>query len=248
MIDRVHEVSSLYRTFRPSFNAYNSNGEGRDIYIQYNNGGFWKMDILPGQNITKYSNQSNYRFRSLNHRAAPFKYQTDGSGRDSYISFNDGGLRINTKPLTNYHLSDFLRQDNNNLLEWNRTGSNWNKKKYLSKAEIKYNKLIKNIEKGVVDRLYNKEKHKFIKDNTLGNKEKEFSKTESNWMERNNFQNEGIKKKNNLPKIENIDQNFIYDIDKINRYSAIKKFEKDNKPPVNDYLHFKNDIIPTANF
>ena len=87
------------------------------------------MDILPGQNITKYSNQSNYRFRSLNHRAAPFKYQTDGSGRDSYISFNDGGLRINTKPLTNYHLSDFLRQDNNNLLEWNRTGSNWNKKK-----------------------------------------------------------------------------------------------------------------------
>ncbi len=248
MIDRVHEVSSLYRTFRPSFNAYNSNGEGRDIYIQYNNGGFWKMDILPGQNITKYSNQSNYRFRSLNHRAAPFKYQTDGSGRDSYISFNDGGLRINTKPLTNYHLSDFLRQDNNNLLEWNRTGSNWNKKKYLSKAEIKYNKLIKNIENGVVDRLYNKEKHKFIKDNTLGNKEKEFSKTESNWMERNNFQNEGIKKKNNLPKIENIDQNFIYDIDKINRYSAIKKFEKDNKPPVNDYLHFKNDIIPTANF
>jgi hypothetical protein len=248
MIDRVHEVSSLYRTFRPSFNAYNSNGEGRDIYIQYNNGGFWKMDILPGQNITKYSNQSNYRFRSLNHRAAPFKYQTDGSGRDSYISFNNGGLRINTKPLTNYHLSDFLRQDNNNLLEWNRTGSNWNKKKYLSKAEIKYNKLIKNIENGVVDRLYNKEKHKFIKDNTLGNKEKEFSKTESNWMERNNFQNEGIKKKNNLPKIENIDQNFIYDIDKINRYSAIKKFEKDNKPPVNDYLHFKNDIIPTANF
>ena len=248
MIDRVHEVSSLYRTFRPSFNAYNSNGEGRDIYIQYNNGGFWKMDILPGQNITKYSNQSNYRFRSLNHRAAPFKYQTDGSGRDSYISFNDGGLRINTKPLTNYHLSDFLRQDNNNLLEWNRTGSNWNKKKYLSKAEIKYNKLIKNIENGVVDRLYNKEKHKFIKDNTLGNKEKEFSKTESNWMERNNFQNEGIKKKKNLPKIENIDQNFIYDIDKINRYSAIKKFEKDNKPPVNDYLHFKNDIIPTANF
>ena len=248
MIDRVHEVSSLYRTFRPSFNAYNSNGEGRDIYIQYNNGGFWKMDILPGQNITKYSNQSNYRFRSLNHRAAPFKYQTDGSGRDSYISFNDGGLRINTKPLTNYHLSDFLRQDNNNLLEWNRTGSNWNKKKYLSKAEIKYNKLIKNIENGVVDRLYNKEKHKFIKDNTLGNKEKEFSKTESNWKERNNFENEGIKKKNNLPKIENIDQNFIYDIDKINRYSAIKKFEKDNKPPINDYLHFKNDIIPTANF
>ena len=30
--------------------------------------------------------------------------------------------------------------------------------------------------------------------------------------------------------------------------TAIKKFEKENKPPINDYLHFKNDVIPTANF
>ena len=54
--------------------------------------------------------------------------------------------------------------------------------------------------------------------------------------------------KNNLPKIETMDQNFVYDVDKINRYSVIKKFEKENKPPINDYLHFKNDVIPTANF
>ena len=74
-----------------------------------------------------------------------------------------------------------------------------------------------------------------------------FFKTENNWFERKNSKNDEIKKKH-LPKIETMDQNFIYDIDKINRYSAIKKFEKDNKPPVNDYLHFKNDIIPTANF
>ena len=247
MIDRVHEVSSLYRTFRPSFNAYNSNGEGRDIYIQYNNGGFWKMDILPGQNISQSPAQSNYRFRSLHHRAAPFKYRTDGSGRDSYISCNDGGLRLNSKPLSNYHLSNFLREGNDNLLEWNRTGSNWNKKRYLSKAEIKHNKLIKKIENGVVDRLYNKEKHKFIKDNFNNDKNQNFFKTENNWFERKNSKNDEIKKKH-LPKIETMDQNFIYDIDKINRYSAIKKFEKDNKPPVNDYLHFKNDIIPTANF
>ena len=180
MIDRVHEVSSLYRTFRPSFTAYNSNGEGRDIYIQYNNGGFWKMDILPGQNINKNSTGSNYRFRSLNHRAAPFKYLSDGSGRDSYISCNDGGLKLNSKPLTNYHLIDFLRGDNNNFLEWNRTGTNWNKKHYMSKAEIKHNKLVKKIENGVVDRLYNKEKHKFIKDKNLD--KDVFCKTESNWM------------------------------------------------------------------
>ena len=247
MIDRVHEVSSLYRTFRPSFNAYNSNGEGRDIYIQYNNGGFWKMDILPGQNITKYSNQSNYRFRSLNHRAAPFKYLSDGSGRDSYISCNDGGLKLNSKPLTNYHLIDFLRGDNNNFLEWNRTGTNWNKRHYMSKAEIKHNKLVKKIENGVVDRLYNKEKHKFIKDKNLD--KDVFCKTESNWMKKERVNSvDKFMKKNNLPKIETMDQNFIYDVDKINRYNVIKKFEKENKPPVNDYLHFKNDIIPTANF
>ena len=247
MIDRVHEVSSLYRTFRPSFTAYNSNGEGRDIYIQYNNGGFWKMDILPGQNINKNSTGSNYRFRSLNHRAAPFKYLSDGSGRDSYISCNDGGLKLNSKPLTNYHLIDFLRGDNNNFLEWNRTGTNWNKKHYMSKAEIKHNKLVKKIENGVVDRLYNKEKHKFIKDKNLD--KDVFCKTESNWMKKDRVNSVGkFMKKNNLPKIETIDQNFIYDVDKINRYNVIKKFEKENKPPVNDYLHFKNDIIPTANF
>ena len=247
MIDRVHEVSSLYRTFRPSFTAYNSNGEGRDIYIQYNNGGFWKMDILPGQNINQYSRGSNYRFRSLNHRAAPFKYLSDGSGRDSYISCNDGGLKLNSKPLTNYHLIDFLRGDNDNFLEWNRTGTNWNKKHYMSKAEIKHNKLVKKIENGVIDRLYNKEKHKFIKDKNLD--KDVFCKTESNWMKRDRVNSVGkFMKKNNLPKIETIDQNFIYDVDKINRYNVIKKFEKENKPPVNDYLHFKNDIIPTANF
>ena len=67
------------------------------------------MDILPGQNISQSPAQSNYRFRSLHHRAAPFKYRTDGSGRDSYISCNDGGLRLNSKPLSNYHLSNFLR-------------------------------------------------------------------------------------------------------------------------------------------
>ena len=247
MIDRVHEVSSLYRTFRPNFNAYNSNGEGRDIYIQYNNGGFWKMDILPGQNINQYSRGSNYRFRSLNHRAAPFKYLSDGSGRDSYISCNDGGLKLNSKPLTNYHLIDFLRGDNDNFLEWNRTGTNWNKKHYMSKAEIKHNKLVKKIENSVIDRLYNKEKHKFIKDKNL---EKDvFCKTESNWMKRDRVNSVGkFMKKNNLPKIETMDQNFVYDVDKINRYSVIKKFEKENKPPINDYLHFKNDVIPTANF
>ena len=247
MIDRVHEVSSLYRTFRPNFNAYNSNGEGRDIYIQYNNGGFWKMDILPGQNINQYSRGSNYRFRSLNHRAAPFKYLSDGSGRDSYISCNDGGLKLNSKPLTNYHLIDFLRGDNNNFLEWNRTGTNWNKRHYMSKAEIKHNKLVKKIENGVVDRLYNKEKHKFIKDKNLD--KDVFCKTESNWMKKERVNSvDKFMKKNNLPKIETMDQNFIYDVDKINRYNVIKKFEKENKPPVNDYLHFKNDIIPTANF
>jgi hypothetical protein len=247
MIDRVHEVSSLYRTFRPNFNAYNSNGEGRDIYIQYNNGGFWKMDILPGQNINQYSRGSNYRFRSLNHRAAPFKYLSDGSGRDSYISCNDGGLKLNSKPLTNYHLIDFLRGDNDNFLEWNRTGTNWNKKHYMSKAEIKHNKLVKKIENGVIDRLYNKEKHKFIKDKNLD--KDVFCKTESNWMKKERVNSvDKFMKKNNLPKIETMDQNFIYDVDKINRYNVIKKFEKENKPPVNDYLHFKNDIIPTANF
>ncbi len=45
-----NEISSLYRTFSPTFNAYTRDGDGRDGYIGYNNGGFW-YPLVPHLNL-----------------------------------------------------------------------------------------------------------------------------------------------------------------------------------------------------
>lgn len=37
------------------------------------------------------------------------KYHSDGTGRDSYVVHDAGGLRINHKSLNEFHFKDFLR-------------------------------------------------------------------------------------------------------------------------------------------
>ena len=103
-------MPSLYRTARLRFALYSSDGLGRDRYISFNNGGFWdtneyKISPKPNYEYPKYKN-----FHTLFHMAAPFKYYSDGSGRDSYV-LRYPGLRRDQKPLISYHLSDFLRND-----------------------------------------------------------------------------------------------------------------------------------------
>ena len=125
-------MSSLYRTARPRFTLYSPDGLGRDRYIIYNNGGFWKTNEYkispkPNYEYPKYNN-----FHTLFHMAAPFKYYSDGSGRDSYV-LRDTGLRREQKPLNSYHLSDFLRNDS-----WDKHSR---KNVFLSRAEIRDNKL-----------------------------------------------------------------------------------------------------------
>lgn len=42
-------------------------------------------------------------------QAASLKYYSDGSGRDSYVLHESGGLEKNHKSLNEYQLKDFLR-------------------------------------------------------------------------------------------------------------------------------------------
>jgi hypothetical protein len=56
----------LHRNFSPRMTLYGTDGRGRDNYIHYNNGGFWKekMQDLTSKDkfdITKYS----HSYRSL---------------------------------------------------------------------------------------------------------------------------------------------------------------------------------------
>ncbi len=106
---KISKMSSLYRTARLRFALYSSDGLGRDRYISYNNGGFWdtneyKISPKPNYEYPKYKN-----FHTLFHMAAPFKYIIQ-MVLDCYV-LRDPGLRREQKPLTSYHLSDFLRND-----------------------------------------------------------------------------------------------------------------------------------------
>ena len=100
-------MASLWRTQRPRFTLYQSDGLGRDYYIKYTNGGFWENQFVISKKPDYIRNKYN-NFHSLFHMAAPFKYWGDGSGRENYI-LKCNGFYHDQKPLCSYELTDFLR-------------------------------------------------------------------------------------------------------------------------------------------
>ena len=110
----------LGRTIRNNISLYIRDGQGRDGYISYNNGGFWKDP--EGINIKKikYEHPQFSTFHSLNHSPAPFNYVRDGSGRDNYIAYNNGGLTKGYIPNFKFNLNNFLRKNNDNICYLNK--------------------------------------------------------------------------------------------------------------------------------
>lgn len=156
----------LYRTTKSNFIPYYANGNGRDRFILYDNAGFFHNlpKILSPSNIyrtgTIFSSKKVQKNKDQSIKAPNFHYHSDGQGRDKYISVNGGGLYSDSKPLISFKLSDFLRK--------NEKYSNPKIKKgkiCLSKAEINYINFLRDKEKGVIKRLYENEKKKFMKKN-----------------------------------------------------------------------------------
>lgn len=141
-------MANLWRTQRPRFPLYQSDGLGRDYYIKYTNGGYWENQFYlrkkPDYERPRYNN-----FHTLYHLAAPVKYISQGSGRENYIlQFN--GFHHDQKPLYSYQLTDFLRNERYIKL----SPSHLKKKAYLSVAETRYKQKLKKLEKQLVKRLY----------------------------------------------------------------------------------------------
>ena len=139
-------MTSLWRTQRPRFPLYISDGCGRDYYIKFDNGGYWSTQFSlkkkPDYERPLYKN-----FHTLYHQAAPFKYWGNGHGRETYI-LKTNGLFHDQKPLCSYSLSDFLRGgvfSNKN---------NFRRKLFLSVSEKKYNNELRKFEKKLTKRLY----------------------------------------------------------------------------------------------
>jgi hypothetical protein len=95
-------MGSLYRTEALRSSHYNPNGEGRDTYIHVNNGGI-ERNAIP----YKFKEQSRITRRSFSPGSPrldpkPLKYKPDGTGRDTYIGVNHGGLFASDQKTTFY--------------------------------------------------------------------------------------------------------------------------------------------------
>ena len=126
----------------PAF--YLNDGFGRDSYISYNDGGFFKNNLKPIKKKESYQIQIKKLINPLNNLPRFVNYHGDGSGRDSYI-YNSGMGKL-FLPLANKHLSNILRENDKNKT---------NKIYFLTNSQKKYLKKIKIIESNVTSRLYN---------------------------------------------------------------------------------------------
>ena len=93
------------RTFDPKFPHFHSDGTGRDSYIGFNNGGLSIAKILNPKeaNTVLFTSPKKFVQRdspSPRKDAKPFEYRSDGSGRDSYILANSGGLKNKAHMMT----------------------------------------------------------------------------------------------------------------------------------------------------
>ena len=154
---------ALYRTFKSNYVPYFPDGNGRDRYIAYDNAGFYKNVIGTPKSLIGYktntflSTKIPFHMKTKSIKTPNFHYHADGTGRDKYIIVNGGGLFTDMKPLISYKLTDFLRNNEHNISPTKKTRT------YLSRDELKYNKLLKNIEKNLIKRLYTNDKKKFIR-------------------------------------------------------------------------------------
>ena len=200
----MHEYG-LYRTMKLNYVPYFTDGTGRDRYIAFDNGGFFTNREVKKENSrrtgTSFDTKITYKYMSPYMKTPNFHYHSDGNGRDSYIYTNGGGLYYDTKPLGSYKLTDFLRS--NDIIPRK-------EKVWVSKAQDKYNRYLRSKERGIITRLYENEKRKFIKKK----KEDEF---EDNYYDFNNDNYQTIQTEvetTKLPKL--MDRNNMNTLDTLN--------------------------------
>ena len=157
-------IINLGRTTKSNIVFYSTDGMGRDGYITYNNGGFWKNNIKQITLKPDYPKSTKKIFHSLYHQPAPFNYQSDGSGRDSYVIENNAGLVKKFEPLIKQKLTKYLRKEDEII----------KRKVFLTRSQKQILDKMKKIQNNVVNRLYNDSLEK-IKKNRLKLKTKSMS-------------------------------------------------------------------------
>lgn len=146
----MNNTSLFNRTVKTNIILYKSNGQGRDDYILHDNGGFWK-NAKPIK-MKEYFYRSPFGvYHSWNRTPPIWVYHSDGSGRDSYVYNNNGGLMKKYNSLvTNCKNFLWLKNEEESKCE------NMKKKIKLTRGEKIYLQRINKIQNDLVDRLYNK--------------------------------------------------------------------------------------------
>ena len=147
------------RTVKTNIILYSTDGKGRDGYITYNDAGFWKENIkqiVPKETFARVPFRV---FHSLRRIPPIWTYYSDGSGRDSYVYYNNGGLKKQFNPLAGQNLQNFLREK---IID---NPKNNHQKIHLSRDEKIYLDKIKQIQKDCVNRLYNPNNYKLKNNN-----------------------------------------------------------------------------------
>jgi hypothetical protein len=83
-------MSSLNRTYHPKWATYWGDGNGRDHYITFNNGGLneQRMYGSSGKNTWKDTATVPTYHAAPRKDATAINYTGNGSGRDSYVIFS----------------------------------------------------------------------------------------------------------------------------------------------------------------
>ena len=258
----------LYRTSKVNYVPYTTDGNGRDRYIVVNRGGLFPTTQINPDNIrrtgTTLHTKVSYKSVSPYVKSPNFHYHSDGLGRDSYIYSNGGGLIYDSKPLNSYKLIDFLRTNDDNLFV-----NNEKEQIRSSKNRDKYQKFLRAKEKDIINRLYETEKKKSLKNEKKeGNKniqvetdemkfpklsdKKDFNTLENKIEHQINEDNkngelsslENRKNKNNsfLKNKNHLDiEKLFLSLSKINDFNETKQHKKINKPFNQAYLHLRNN-------
>ena len=91
-------ASPIHRTFHPKYTIYTGDGNGRDHYILFNNGGLSQLRDYRGSMCSSFNLSPHLLANSSSVTAkkepAVFDYVPDGTGRDLYV-IRANGLKRN---------------------------------------------------------------------------------------------------------------------------------------------------------
>ena len=74
---------------------YFADGTGRDTFVKMDNGGFFNAyKPAPAYPVTSFTQKRRYDPPAPVIHSRGVQYHSDGTGRDSYIGFNKGGLAV----------------------------------------------------------------------------------------------------------------------------------------------------------